>query len=299
MVGASASSVLPPFPGRPKEALQFPRAYELHANEPAGLRTLSAELTDYLAAHGYSDEDSNYFRIALHELVINATKHVPDQQRVRVEVLEAPRERYNYHDSLYVRVTDEGKGFDFDTTLAQLEQKLRSDQVEHGLLRTLRLTSVLSQESLSPHTMTFWKERVPIPTPAAFLDSRVFPIVFDYGSEAIRFGSVGHTFFQFSKYLDRSTDFLAMIFDPLLCSPAKSIGIEILGQGWTGVLQWDLVLDRIIAFFRNQPRFGRKILLFAETGPSDHMRLRKYCKQNSVRLFENRSTVAAFLEGLK
>jgi len=299
MAGASASSALPPFPGSPKEALQFPKEYELHANEPASLRTLSAELTDYLASHGYSDEDSNYFRIALHELVINATKHVPDRQRVRIEVHEAPKERYNYHDSLYVRVTDDGNGFDFDSTLAQLEQELRSNQVEHGLLRALRLTSVLSQESVSPHTMTFWKERVPIPMPTAFLDSRVFPVVFDYGSEAIRFGSGAHTFFQFSKYLERSADFLAMIFDPLLRSPAKVVGIELLGQGWTGVLQWDSVLDHIIEFVRNQPRSGRKLLLFAETGPSDHMRLRKYCKQNSIRLFENRPAVAAFLERLK
>src|SRR5262249_6540644 len=66
---ASANSAVPYFPGRAKHALQFPKEYELHANELGGLRTLSAELTDYLTAHGYSEDDSNYFTISLHELV--------------------------------------------------------------------------------------------------------------------------------------------------------------------------------------------------------------------------------------
>ena len=124
--------------------------------------------------------------------------------------------------------------------------------------------------------MALWKERAPNPASIAFEDSRVFPIVFDYGLEAIRIGRTVHTFFQFGGYLKRSKQFIALIFDPLLRSPAKLVGIEILGQGWTGVLQWSAVIDRLITFATGQPRLGKKkLLLFAETGPSDHIRLRK------------------------
>src|SRR5205823_7939944 len=87
--GASANSAVPPFPGRGKQALRLPTTYELHANELGGLRTLSAELHEYLIAHGYSEEDANYFTISLHELVTNATRHVVNAQRVRVVVDEA------------------------------------------------------------------------------------------------------------------------------------------------------------------------------------------------------------------
>src|SRR4029079_9010035 len=118
--------------------------------------------------HGYSEEDSNYFTISLHELVTNAAKHVPKAKRVRVLVEDAPRERYNYHDSLMVQVVDEGGGFDFESTLKRLEQELGRDDVEHGLLRAIRLSSVLSQASLSPHTMVLWKERTPSPASLAF-----------------------------------------------------------------------------------------------------------------------------------
>jgi anti-sigma regulatory factor (Ser/Thr protein kinase) len=295
---AAANSAVPLFPGRAKQALQFPQEYELYANELGGLRTLSAELSEYLMAHGYSEEDSNYFTISLHELVTNAAKHVPNAKRVRVLVEDAPRERYNYHDSLMVQVIDEGGGFDFDSTLARLEQELGRDDIEHGLLRAIRLSSVLSQESLSPHTMALWKERTPSPASLAFADLRVFPIVFDHRLEAIRIGSNVHTFFQFEAYLQRSQEFMALIFDPLLRSPAKVVGIEILGQGWTGVLRWEAVIDRLVTFARAQPRLGKKLVLFAETGPSDHRRLRKYCKQHAIRLFENRDAVAKFLDTL-
>src|SRR5205823_2471737 len=185
---------------------------------------------EYLIAHGYSEEDANYFTISLHELVTNATRHVVNAQRVRVVVDEALRDRYNYHDSLFVQVIDEGTGFDFASTLARLEQELGRNDIEHGLLRASRLVSSVSQDSLSPHTMALWKERAPNPESRAFTDSRVFPIVFDYALEAIRVGSNVHTFFQFTRYLERSDEFLALIFDPLLRSPAKLVGLEILGQ---------------------------------------------------------------------
>jgi len=296
---ASANSTAPPYPGKAKQALQLPKAYEIHKSELGGLRTLSAELSEFLLSQGYSEEDIKAFRISLHELVNNAATHAPNTSRIRVRVLEMPKEKYNYHEGVYVEVIDEGGGFDFERKLAQLEGELGLEQTEHGLLRTIRLSSALWQEKLKPHTMSLLKERTPNPVPVVFADSRVFPIVFDYGYEAIRLGSFVHTFYQFTGYLKRSPDFMALIFDPILRSSAKFVGVEVLGQGWTGVLQWEAVVNQLLAFVQRQPRFGRKLLLFADTAPGDHVRLRTYCKRHSIRLFENRVAVAKYLEKLK
>jgi len=76
----------------------------------------------------------------------------------------------------------------------------------------------------------------------------------------------------------------------------KYVGIEIVGEGWTGVLQWRQVLDALLGFAKGHSRFNKQLLLYADTGPAEQNRLRCYCEENSITMFEDKESIALELK---
>lgn len=161
---------------------------------------------------------------------------------------------------------------------------------EHGLLRAYRLGSLLNQDSTDPHAMHWMRERVPQDVPMVF-GEKVIPFVVSYRHEAIRIWRDVHTFFQFEQYLERSQAFMELVLDPLQRAARKYVGIEIVGQGWTGALSWKRILDELFHFARHNKRFDKQFLLFADTGPSEQRALRKYCESLGIVMFEDASVI--------
>jgi anti-sigma regulatory factor (Ser/Thr protein kinase) len=292
---AAAASPLPEFPGNSKADANAPTTCEVRADDLGALRTFVADVAATLKRRGFSEKDLEAFHISFRELVDNVARHVPDNPSLTLTLGHEPRDPYNTHESAWLEVTDGGSGFDFKMTLEELERDFSSTDREHGLLRVCRLTSTLFQRSIAPHRMIFQKERSPQVSSMAFPEGSVVPFVFAYRQEAIRVGSNVHTFYQFTNYLHRAPVFMDLIFDPLLRPTQKHIGIEILGEGWTNVLPWEDVLDRLVQFNQRSEEFGKILLLYADTGAGEQRRLRKYCKRAGIRMFEDAKAIPAVL----
>jgi TIR domain len=298
----------PAFPGAPlagRQAPRFPPELPSDAAEPESestvtlrsddvgrLRSFSDGISASLFHRGFSDSDVEAFRISLRELVDNVAHYVSADNTVRLRLAPVDRWAYHYEEGVFLEVQDRGAGFDFDDALRTVEDELRERGVEHGLLRAYRLGSALTQASTDPHVMGWMREKVPHDVPAVFENENVVPFVFSYRHEAIRIWQHVHTFLQFTRYLERSEPFMELVFDPLRRPLRPYVGIAVIGQGWTGVLSWKLVLDRLLHFV-STAHFDKELLLFADTGPSEQSRLREWCESHAIRMFEDESMLAS------
>src|SRR5215207_265172 len=286
----------PPFPAD-LPALDRPEsesAVTLHADDVGTLRSFADGVSASLLYRGFSEPDVEAFQISLRELVDNVAHHVPADNTVHMRLSPVePFSRYSYREGVFLEVHDRGAGFDFDDALDRVEAQLSGDGVEHGLLRAYRLGSSLEQVSSDPHAMGWMRERMPQDVPVVFESENVVPFVFSYKHQAIRISGDVHTFFQFERYLERSEPFMNLVLDPLLRPVRPYLGIAVVGQGWTGVLSWKVVLDRLLLFTRINPRFDKDLLLFADTGPSEQAHLREYAESQGIRMFEDESALAS------
>jgi anti-sigma regulatory factor (Ser/Thr protein kinase) len=262
----------------------------LRADNVGALRDFATGVSIFLRRHGFSQSDVEGFQISLRELVDNVANHVPSDKTVQLKLSHEPRDRPSNHEGLSLLVTDRGGGFDFNDVLLRLEDELSRQGVEHGLLRAYRLGSILTQDSTDPHVMLWARERTPQDVPGVFGED-VIPFVISYRHQAIRIWRGIHTFFQFEQYLERSPAFMELIFDPLQRPAQKYVGIEIVGQGWTGALDWERVLDELFHFAKNNKRFDKQFLLFADTGPSEQRGLREYSESQGIAMFEDASAI--------
>jgi anti-sigma regulatory factor (Ser/Thr protein kinase) len=282
---AADGSKVPPFPGPLEEFETTLRADDMEAR-----RALAMRMSASLRRHGFSDADVEAFQISFRELVDNVAKHVRGDKAVQLEIGHVPRWKYHRQEGLSLLVTDRGKGFDFNNVLLELEAELSQHGVEHGLLRAFRLGSKLAQASIDPHAMGWMRERVPQNVPVVF-EGKAIPFIFSYRHEAIRIWRDVHTFLQFEQYLKRSPAFLELVFDALQRPAQKHVGIEVVGQAWTGALSWRQVLDQLFVFARRNKRFNKKFVLFADTGPSEQRGLREYCESHGIAMFEDASAI--------
>jgi anti-sigma regulatory factor (Ser/Thr protein kinase) len=300
----------PPFPGATLAGREEPRfppelppppdaaapetesTVTLRAKDVGRLRSFSDGISASLFHKGFSDSDVEAFRISLRELVDNVANHVPADDTVRLRLAPVDRLKYTYQEGVALEVQDRGAGFDFDDALRTVEDELGEHGVEHGLLRAYRLGSVLMQASTDPHVMGWMREKVPQDVPPVFESKNVVPFVFSYRHEAIRIWEHVHTFAQFEGYLERSEAFMELVFDQLRRPRRPYVGIAVIGQGWTGVLSWKLVLDKLLHFATSSAHFNKELLLFADTGPSEQSRLREWCESHGIRMFEDESVLA-------
>jgi anti-sigma regulatory factor (Ser/Thr protein kinase) len=262
----------------------------LRADDMGTRRTLSTAISASLRQRGFSERDVEAFEIALRELVDNVANYVRSDNTVDLEIGHVPGWKYHRQEGLSLLVTDRGEGFDFNDALLKLEAELLQHGVEHGLLRAYRLGSLLDQVSTNPHAMGWMRERIPQDVPGVF-EERIIPFVMSYRHEAIRIWREVYTFLQFEQYLKRSQAFMELVFDPLQRPSRKYVGIEIVGQGWTGALDWRRILDELFRFARNNERFDKQFLLFADTGPSEQRGLRQYCESQGIAMFEDASAI--------
>jgi anti-sigma regulatory factor (Ser/Thr protein kinase) len=262
----------------------------LRADDMEARRAFTARISTSLRRHGFSDSDVEAFQISLRELVDNVANYVPDDKTVQLEIGHVPRWKYHRQEGLSLQVTDRGEGFDFNNALLELEDELLQHGDEHGLLRAYRLGSLLDQVSTDPHTMGWMRERIPHDVPVVF-GEKIIPFVVSYRHEAIRIWRDVHTFFQFEQYLKRSQAFMELVFDPLQRPARKYIGIEIVGQGWTGALSWKRILEELFRFARHNKQFDKQFVLFADTGPSEQRGLRQYCKNQGIKMYEDASVI--------
>jgi anti-sigma regulatory factor (Ser/Thr protein kinase) len=263
----------------------------LRADDEGAIRDFAARISASLRWREFSESDIEAFQISLRELVDNVSIHVRGDKTVQLELSHVERSPYTSQEGLRLEVTDRGKGFDFDDSLLRSEAELLERGVEHGLLRAYRLGSFFTQVGTEPHVMEWGRERFPQTVPTVFRDEDVLPFVFSYRQEAVRIWRDVHTFFQFQQYLRRSQAFMNLIFDPLQRPARRYVGIEIVGEGWTGVLGWRQVLDGLLSFTKQNARFNKRLLLFADTGPSEQRRLRDYCEGAGIVMFEDESAI--------
>jgi hypothetical protein len=265
----------------------------LHADDVGTLRSFADGISASLFYRGFSEPDVDAFQISLRELIDNVAHHVSVDKTVHLRVSPVERLSYTYQEGVALEVHDRGPGFEFDDAFRRVEAELSEHGVEHGLLRAYRLGSVLLQASTDPHAMGWMREKVPQDVPVVFESKHVVPFVFSYRHQAIRIWEHVHTFFQFERYLERSEPFMELVLDPLLRPLRPYVGIAIVGEGSTGVLSWQVVLDRLLLFARSSPRFDKELLLFADTGPSEQARLREYSASHAIRMFEDESALAS------
>ena len=279
----------------------LPRASRstLRANDVRAIRTFASKVSEALRVRGFSDSDIDAFRISLRELVDNVSAHVRKDKTVQLFLSHFPRILdHDVREGVRLMVTDRGKGFDFDSAIVRGEAELREREVEHGLLRACRLGSWLGQNSIEPHVMEWMKERSPQTVPSVFNPDNVIPLVISYRQEAVRIGRNIHTMFQFEQYADRSDEFMDLVFDQLYRPALKYVGIEIVGDEWSGSLDWIHVLDPLRSFVKRNTDFDKQLVLFADTGPWYQRALRKYCQKAGILMFEDESAVRQFVESI-
>jgi anti-sigma regulatory factor (Ser/Thr protein kinase) len=296
----------PEFPGfreRPevdgRKAPRFPAALpavDSISSEPLGESVIlragdSAAIGDFivrasasLRRHEFADSDIGAFRISLLELVHNAVNYVGEDEAVELKLDD-------FDEQLSLEVTDRGKGFDLEASLARSEVELSERGFEHGLLRAYRLGSGLEQVSTAPHVMRWVRLQTPQKVPTTFGEN-VIPLVFSYKLSAIRIWQTVHTIWQFQYYTRRSPAFMDLIFDPLQRPARKYVGIEIVGEYWSGSAFYSRpMLDSLLAFKKRNPEFDKQLLLFADTDSFEHRELRKYCRRAGIVMFEDKSVI--------
>jgi anti-sigma regulatory factor (Ser/Thr protein kinase) len=260
----------------------------LRADDRRAIRTFAARASVSLRQRKFSDSDIRAFQISLFELVHNAARYVGGDETVQLRLKLV--EHWPYRE-LSLKVTDKGKGFNFEDALRRSEADLSEHGIEHGLLRAYRFGSELTQVSTEPHVMNWMRERIPQTVPTVFGSKNVIPFVFSHEREVIRIWQTVHTFLQFERYSERSNAFMDLVFDPLQRPARKYVGIEIIGQEWSADLDWDEVLDSLLAFTKRNAGFDKQLLLFADTGSYDQRRLRKYCRHAGIVMFEDKSAI--------
>lgn len=208
-----------------------------------------------------------------------------------IQVDDEPREGRTHHEAFALTVADSGPGFDFAGVLREREALLAEDGAEHGLLRAYRMGSLLVQHSLDPHTMAWGRERAPR-VPTTFDAGLAVPYVLSCRDQALRIGSSVVTFFQLSRFLERTPAFLDLVLDPLLRTDRPYVWIEVVGQGWTGAPSWERAVDQLLAFRERHPHPPTVLVAFADTGSSEQAQLRRYCAERGIPVFEDATTVA-------
>jgi anti-sigma regulatory factor (Ser/Thr protein kinase) len=292
-----AGSAAPQFPPELSPDVAEPQSKSqvtLRSDDVGRLTSFSDGISSSLFDRGFSDSDVQAFRISLRELVDNVASHVPADNTVHVQLAPMDRLRYNRQEGVALEVFDRGLGFDLDDALRNVDDKLRDDGDEHGLLRAYRLGSMLWQ-STDPHRVGWAREKVPQDLPKIFESEYVVPFVFSYRHEAIRIWQHAHTFLQFQNYLNRSEAFMKLVFDPLHRPVRPYVGIAVIGQGWTGALSWQEVVDKLLHFATNSTHFDKEFILFADTGPSEQSRLRAWCDSRGIRMIEDESVLESIL----
>jgi anti-sigma regulatory factor (Ser/Thr protein kinase) len=260
----------------------------LRPGDAGAVRALAAQMSEPLRRHKFSEKDFEAFRISLTELVGNAARYVGGDEPVQLRLKLV--ERWSGDLVLSLEVTDNGRGFDFDQALQRTEADLLENGIEHGLLRAYRLGSELTQVSVEPHVMSWMRERIPQTVPAVFGGKNIIPFLVLYEQEVIQIWETVHTMSQFWRYLERSEVFMDRIFDPLLRPARKYVGIEIIGEFHSEAIRWSIILDELLAFTKRNARFDRQLLLFADSG-SDQIRLREYCQDAGITMFEDKSAI--------
>lgn len=257
----------------------------LRAGDTAAVRDFIARASASLRRHKFADSDIGAFRISLLELLHNAVNYVGDDETVELKL--DPTD-----EALSLEVTDRGKGFDLEEALARSEAELSERGFEHGLLRVYRLGSELAQVSTAPHVIRWLREQTPQEVPTAFGGENVIPFVFSYELDAIRIWQTVHTIWQFRHYTRRSSAFMDLIFDPLQRPTRRYVGIEVVGEYWSGSSWFSRpVLDSLLAFKKRNPEFDKQLLLFADTDSFEHRELRKYCRRAGIVMFEDKSVI--------
>jgi anti-sigma regulatory factor (Ser/Thr protein kinase) len=269
----------------------------LHANDARAIKAYVTQASASLRRRHFTHSDIEAFKLSLQELVYNAARHVKDDDTVDLRLSYVEEVPLMYQYAMNLDVTDRGKGFDFHEALLRSEAELADRGLEHGLLRAYRLGSMLSQNSTLPHRMSWMRERMWHTVPTVFGGKLVIPFVFSFDLEAILIWKTVHTFCQFEEYFGRSPAFMDLIFDPLQRPARKYVGIEIVGFP-VSVMQidWPPVLDRLLSFAKRNTGFDKQFLLFADTVPSFHRELRKYCSRAGIVMFEDESTIRKLKE---
>jgi anti-sigma regulatory factor (Ser/Thr protein kinase) len=263
----------------------------VRAGDKAAIRNFIARASAALRRYEVVDSDIGAFQISLLELVHNAANYVGDDKTVELK-LHAFDKGYEDEQALHLEVTDRGKGFDLEEALVRSEVELAERGFEHGLLRAYRLGSGLWQVSTAPHVIGWVRERTPQEVPTVFGGENVIPFVFSYELDAIRIWQTVHSIWQFRHYTARSSAFMDLIFDPLQRPARRYVGIEIIGQYWSGSSWFSRpVLDSLLAFKERNPEFDKQLLLYAEADSFEHRDLRKYCRNAGIVMFEDRSVI--------
>jgi anti-sigma regulatory factor (Ser/Thr protein kinase) len=270
----------------------------IRVDDRGALRAFVAEAASTMHRLGFTDDDVHAFEVSVRELVDNVAPHVPPDATIRLEVGHTDPRQYRFHEGLHISVEDHGPGFDFNAALEADEAELLENGDEHGLLRAYRYGSRLVQVSTTPHKphiMGWSRERSPVVRPSALDHDDVVPFVFSYEHEAILISRDVHTFFRFERFLQRSEQFMDLVFDPLVRPARRYVGIEVVGNSWTGVLRVEDVLARLISFARRYDRFRKELIVFADAGPSTQRWLREFVDDIGLTMFEDASAAREFL----
>ena len=291
----------PRFPGQVDSASGTPSSLsvQMRADDGGALPSFFARAATSMRERGFTDREDLALNISVRELVDNAIKHVSATSQVHLELEHEKGQAYTFHDAVVVSVRDDGPGFDLDATLKAREGELARTGHEHGLLRAYRLGGLLNQEAGPPHELGWGCERCPSVEPLVFSADVMVPFVFSYRAQALRIGRELCTFWQFRQILERSPQFLDLIFDPLVRPNRSYLDIEVVGQGWTGSLPWKAVLTELHAFAERAQSFDKSIVLFADTGPSEQQRLREFSRSASIEMFEDEDDARAFVATLR
>ena len=271
-------------------------AVKVTAGDERALYALIGAFRHGSLASEFAERDFEALEIAALELFRNGEHHVITSSRSELVVslaatsIEAfgPPSR-----GIVFELTDQGNGFDFDATVERLERELTDTGTEHGLLRAARRGTVVAQASRAPHTMGWMKLRSPAMPVPTFNEAVAVPLIYSWRDRAVRVWNDLYTLDEIDAHLARSDAFVDLVFDPLIRADRPMVGIEVLGQHGTipaGEDPVEALLASLLRFKERERFFTKDLAVFADTEPSDHRKLRTFCAEHGISLFEDPRT---------
>lgn len=278
----------------------------LRADDMDARRRILARIVELLAARGYLERDLGAAGTVFRELCENVAQHVGREVELRATAGEIKQHRPRNNEGFYLEVDDPGPGFNLAEVVREADSELALGGREHGLLRASRLGMVLNR--LDPHRVLWFRELAPHVGISAFAADQVVPVVFSWTHEAIRINDNIITFQQWERYKPyaryfrpvgpgRSDSFMDLVFDPLLRPGRATVGIEIIGQGWSWCLPATELLREVHAFIVRSRSHLRGAVVYADTDASDQRSIREFARDVDWPFFETLDRARAYRGG--
>ncbi len=283
------------------EPLQFDEV--TRADDLVTHRALVVRILELLSARGYPERDLGAAATVLRELCDNVARHVGSEAELRATVGEIEKQSPHNHAGFYLEVADPGPGFNLPEALRLADEELAQGGREHGLLRAFRLGELVN--ALDPHRVAWLRELAPHIGVSAFSTAQIVPVVFSWAHEAIRLNDTVITFRQWDQYqprdivrptrgVRRSDSFMDLVLDPLLRPGHETVGIEIIGHGWSWSLGATAVLREIHAFITRSRSHLQGAVVFADTDASDQRSIRDFTRQVGWPFYETLERARAY-----